>query len=72
MGSSFPIVHAKWFIVFRSANNAYYPKTAVSSVLMNERIEYIMCSAIIVKLIYVNYTLLTSPTSLQMFYTGSI
>ena len=34
MGSQFPIVYAKDYLVFQSANNSYWPKTAISPVLI--------------------------------------
>ena len=34
MGSPFPVVRAKWFFVFRSVNNSYWPKTVLSPVLI--------------------------------------
>ena len=32
MWSLFPTAHAKWYVVFRSVNNSYWPKSALSLV----------------------------------------
>ena len=33
------IVHAKWSLVFQSVNNSYWPKTALSSLLIQKNID---------------------------------
>ena len=52
MGSPFPVVYAKWSLVFRSVNNSYWPKTVLSPVLILTFIWYWML------LLFTYYTLM--------------